>query len=124
MAMSKSYYALAFLFGFGITLPVDASAMDVNVLLDRMTGRWSAVLQGNTGCGSHSMFVTFRLDAAGQGAGTARIVNHSTGCGNRTSTGEDFMISDLNSNGRGKAHLSCGAGCGWEFEIQVARSGR
>ena len=44
----------------------------------------------------------------------------STGqCGPSTST-QSFTIQSLKPNGSGTAGLTCGAGCGWQFNIQVA----
>ena len=86
--------------------------------ISRLAGNWSMVLIGNTGCGSHSMFVTFKLNPSGNG--TATIDNHSTGCATATTTGNAIQINTLGPNGQGTAGLSCGVGCGWEFKIQVA----
>src|SRR5438046_10000796 len=89
-----------------ITLtPISAVYANSRVLVSAMEGKWTAVLEGNTGCGSNSLFVTFILDAAGSGAGTATIVSHSTGCSDGKLTGQDFSIDTLNTNGRGTAHL-------------------
>lgn len=95
-------------------LPAPAQAASIG----QLSGKWSMVLEGNTGCGSHSMFVTFTLNNAGTGSAT--IDNHSTGCATTTTTGNTFTISALNSSGIGAANLSCGLGCGWEFKIQVS----
>jgi len=37
-------------------------------------------------------------------------------------TGQTFTINSLIANGSGTAGLSCGADCGWTFNIQVARN--
>jgi len=105
--------------------PIKVSAdVSPKELLAQMEGEWTAVLEGNTGCGQTSMLVTFKLDAAGNGAGTANIVGHSTGCADSNTTGDDFVIHTLNADGTGKAGLTCGAGCGWTFSIQVASTGK
>ncbi len=95
-------------------LPAPAQAASISML----AGHWSMVLHGNTGCGSHSMFVTFKLNTSGNG--TATIDNHSTGCATATTTGNPISITSLGNNGQGTAGLSCGVGCGWEFKIQVS----
>lgn len=95
-------------------LPTPANAASITML----SGKWSMALHGNTGCGSHSMFVTFSLNSAG--AGLATINNHSTGCLTSTTTGNPISITSLGANGIGTANLSCGVSCGWEFKIQVS----
>ena len=90
-------------------------------LVASLQGNWAATIVGNTGCGLSSMYVTFTLDAAGHGNGTATIVQHGQ-CGDATTSGLDFNINSLNSHGSGTAGLSCGVGCGWELNIQVANS--
>lgn len=42
------------------------------------------------------------------------------GCGDGTTTGVTFTINTLNTNGSGTANLTCGVGCGWNFDIQVS----
>lgn len=86
-----------------------------------MSGPWTAVLGGNTGCGISSMYVTFRLNSSGTGVATIQM--HSTGCEDSTSTNNAISIQTLDANGRGTAGLSCGVGCGWQFKIQVAEGG-
>ncbi len=86
-----------------------------------LAGTWVATLHGNTGCGSESILVTFKLDALGKGDGTATLVQHTSGCGNVKKTGENFNITLLKPGGRGTAGLSCGNGCGWTFNIIVSR---
>jgi hypothetical protein len=58
------------------------------------------------------------LNAAG--VGTATTVGHSTGCSDSTTTGNAFNIVTLGADGQGTAGLSCGASCGWAFNIQVS----
>jgi hypothetical protein len=76
--------------------------------ISQLAGPWSVSLIGNTGCGWSSMLVTFTLDATG--TGTATIQSHTSG----------FVVQTMSANGSGTANLSCGADCGWEFNIQVA----
>lgn len=89
--------------------------------ISALAGKWTAVLGGNTGCGATSMYVTFTLNNAG--VGTATIQGHSTGCPNSTTTGNAIEILTLTPTGQGTASLACGSGCGWQFKIQVGRSG-
>lgn len=88
-----------------------------------LSGAWQMTLFGNTGCGLHSMLVTFTLNAVGS-ATNATITSHVTQGSPCTdgsvSTGNTFTVSTLNANGTGTAGLSCGPGCGWAFNIQVA----
>jgi hypothetical protein len=83
-----------------------------------LAGPWQIALGGNTGCGSSAMLFNGTLNNAGSGTGT--LVGHSTGCGDSVSPGQSFTITSLAPNGSGKATLSCGAGCGWDFTIQVS----
>jgi hypothetical protein len=82
-----------------------------------LAGPWQIALQGNTGCGSASMLFIGTLSTAGSGSGT--LVGHSTGCADSSQT-QTFTITSLNANGSGKASLTCGPGCGWDFTIQVS----
>ena len=66
------------------------------------------------------MYVTFTLDSTGHANGSASIQTHAQ-CGNGTTPNLDFNILSLSPNGSGTASLSCGAGCGWELKIQVAK---
>jgi hypothetical protein len=100
-----------------VALPMEAQAASKAFL----AGKWTMVLVGNTGCGIHSMYVTMTLNTLG--VGTANIANHSTGCPNSLQIGLPFNIVALAANGEGTANLSCGAGCGWGFRIQVAADG-
>lgn len=88
-----------------------------------LSGNWQMTLFGNTGCGLHSMLVTFTLNTAGV-ATNATITSHTTQGSPCTdggvTTGQTFTISSLTSSGSGVAGLSCGVGCGWTFNIQVS----
>ncbi len=85
-----------------------------------LAGKWAATIVGNTGCGASSIYVTFELNSAGSGSGTATVVMHGQ-CGD-TTTGLDFDITSLDANGSGTASLSCDTNCGWATTIQVARN--
>ena len=104
---------------FSMTV-VKASALPPRV--SELEGDWVATLSGNTGCGASSMLVTFHLDARGSGAGTATVTGHSTGCKNNKTSGLDFNIVHINTDGKGVAGLSCGEGCGWILQFQVNRA--
>ena len=85
--------------------------------LDQMAGPWQIALLGNTGCGVSSMVFTGTMNANGTATGT--LTGSSTQCLPSSST-QTFTITGLNENGFGTASLSCGAGCGWNFQIQVS----
>lgn len=118
---SRFALPLALLLAAGApTLAAEAGAVTSRV--GELEGDWVATLSGNTGCGISSALVTFHLDAQGSGTGTARIKGHSTGCRDKITSGLDFNIVRLGPHGKGKAGLTCGAGCGWMFDIQVNRT--
>lgn len=83
-----------------------------------LKGPWQITLTGFTGCGLMSMLVTVTLDSTGSGT-NASITTHGQ-CGDGTLTGQTFAVSTMGANGSGTAGLSCGAGCGWNFAIQVS----
>jgi hypothetical protein len=89
------------------------------VSLTNLAGRWQMTLYGNTGCGLSSSVVTFTLNALGV-ATNATNTSHTAGCGDPTSTLNNFTVSSLSPNGSGVAGLSCGTSCGWTFNIQVS----
>jgi len=89
-----------------------------NISKADLTGPWAMTLTGDTGCGISTSYVTFTLNSSGSGSAT--ITSHTSGCGNPVSTGMPFTINTLSANGSGTAGLSCGTGCGWEFNIQVS----
>ena len=82
-----------------------------------LSGAWQMTFFGDTGCGLSSMVANVTLGTTG--TGTATIVTHGQ-CGDSTVTGQPFTITSLSSNGSGKAGMSCGTGCGFTFQIQVA----
>lgn len=83
-----------------------------------LSGNWQMTLGGVTGCGSSTMLVNFALNTNGV-ANNATIKMHGQ-CGDSTVTGQTFQIITLNANGSGTANLSCGAGCGWNLNIQIS----
>jgi hypothetical protein len=97
---------------------VGVSAAATPITIAQLSGPWQIAIVGNTGCGVSSMLYNGRLNSIGQSTGTLR--GSSAGCGSSTTT-ETFNILSLNGNGSGTAGLTCGAGCGWVFNIQVSR---
>lgn len=81
-----------------------------------LNGPWSVSLNGNTGCGLVAMQATFNLNG---GTGTATVTTHGQ-CGDTVLTGQTFTVLTIAANGSGTANLSCGTGCGWDFNIQVS----
>ena len=88
-----------------------------SVTLGNLSGVWVVSLTGVTGCGQVAMRVLADLNSSGT-TSDASLITHSSECGNGTAT-EAFEITSLQSSGTGNAHLSCGEGCGWDFDIQV-----
>lgn len=84
--------------------------------LSKLQGPWTITLIGFTGCGQSAMLVDVTLDASGKGSATT---TYHTQCGDSQQGGLPFVVQTLHSDGRGTANLSCGTGCGWEFQIQV-----
>lgn len=91
------------------------------VTLASLKGSWAGSFYGQTGCGVGTTYLTFTLDANGNGRGTAKEAFHTAGCGDGSGT-YDFVISSLNANGSGSAGLSCGSGCGFTLMIQVSKN--
>ncbi|MBV9265258.1 MAG: PASTA domain-containing protein [Acidobacteriaceae bacterium] len=85
--------------------------------IEQLAGQWQITIVGNTGCGQSSLLFTGNLNPSGTGTGT---LTGSSGCRPfPTSSTQTFTITSLNAIGAGKAALSCGSGCGWNFDIQV-----
>jgi hypothetical protein len=91
--------------------------------IEDLAGSWQAALvYSNTGCGPASGLVNFTLDSNGT-TNTATLVFHTHvagPCMDSTST-QTFTVQTLNPDGSGTAGLTCGTGCGWQFNIQVDR---
>lgn len=83
-----------------------------------LSGPWQITLTGNTGCGLVSMLVNVTLNTAG--TGTNAVLKTHGQCGDSTLSGQTFQVLTMTSNGSGTANLSCGVGCGWNFDIQVS----
>lgn len=100
-----------------VTLLATSSFATGNISKGDLTGPWVVSLVGNTGCGLGTMQANFALN--GSGTGTATITTHAQ-CGDSVTTGQTFTVITLGANGAGTAGLTCGSGCGWTFNIQVA----
>jgi hypothetical protein len=98
---------------------VGVSAAASPITIAQLAGPWQIAVSGNNGCGVSSLLYTGKLDSTGHSTGT--LVGSSAGCGPSTTT-QTFNILSLNGNGSGTAGLTCGAGCGWVFNIQVSRN--
>jgi hypothetical protein len=89
-----------------------------NITIAELQGKWQATLLWSaSGCGAMSGLLNFTFGLNGT-TSTASLTTNS-GCGAGTST-QSFTIQSLKPNGSGTAGLTCGAGCGWQFNIQVA----
>jgi hypothetical protein len=91
---------------------------------ENLQGAWQAAIIGFGGCANETIKVNFTLDDTGHST-NATLVAHAGGvppgpCSDNTLTGQTFTITALDSHGSGTAGLSCGPGCGFTFEIQVA----
>jgi hypothetical protein len=87
----------------------------------QLKGTWTATLSGYTGCGETTLTTTFTLDSTGNGTQTS-AVEHTLGCGDIDQTGQVAQIQALNADGSGFIAFGCGAGCGFGFNIQVAKN--
>jgi hypothetical protein len=85
------------------------------ITVNQLAGPWQISIVGNTGCGPSSLLFTGTLNSNGVAVGT---LTGNSGCG-PSSTSETFTITSLSANGSGTANLSCGASCGFNFNIQV-----
>jgi hypothetical protein len=83
-----------------------------------LAGPWQMTLTGNTGCGLSSLQVNVTMNAFGNG--TNAVIKMHGQCGDSVTTAQTFKILTLAANGSGTANLSCGNGCGWNFNIQVS----
>ena len=97
-----------------------ANAGDITIA--KLRGSWQAtLLWSNSGCGPMSGLLNFTFGTNGT-TSTATLTTNSgktnTGCGYSSST-QTFTIHSLKPDGSGTAGLTCGEGCGWEFNIQV-----
>jgi hypothetical protein len=85
---------------------------------------WKIAIVGNTGCGQTSLLFTENsgtLNPSGNATLTG-MLTASSGCGS-SNTPQTFTVTSLNpNNGSGTASLTCGPGCGWNFEIQLTNN--
>jgi hypothetical protein len=112
----------AALLAIGHTAP-SANAAE-NITIGELQGKWQAtLLWSNSGCGPMSGLLNFTFGTNGT-TSTATLTTNSGKtsaglCGPSTST-QSFTVQSLKPNGSGTAGLTCGEGCGWQFNIQVA----
>jgi hypothetical protein len=97
---------------------VTAANAAEDITIAQLKGNWqAALLWSSSGCGAMSGLLNFTFGTNGT-TSTATLATNS-GCGASTST-QSFTSDSLNPNGSGTAGLTCGSGCGWQFNIQVA----
>jgi hypothetical protein len=89
------------------------------LVVSDLTGSWQATLYGSTGCGVGTTVLSFTLNSSGVASNISETY-HTVGCGDGSSNTNSFTILSLNSDGSGTANLTCGTGCGWNFDIQVS----
>ena len=106
--------AFSTLFLLGTAAPGSATG---NIVKSDLKGTWQISLRGSTACGFVSMRATMTFGLTGVGTGPLTI--HGD-CGDSTLTGQTFRVTKLAPTGGGTATLTCGAGCLWHFDIQVA----
>lgn len=112
---------LAFVIGLSLVtsvLLVKPASATGTITKSDLSGAWQIALNGHTGCGLVGMLVKVTLNTAGSGS-NATITTHGQ-CTDAITPGQTFQVLSLASNGSGTANLSCGAGCGWNFNIQVS----
>lgn len=102
-----------------ITAVVASKASIGNVSKSDLAGAWQMTIVGQTGCGFGTQVYNFTLNASGSSSSVTGT-SHTSGCGDSSISGDTFTIQSLNSNGSGTANLTCGTGCGWNLNIQVA----
>ena len=90
-----------------------------NVSIPDLAGSWQVTLYGSTGCGVGTTVANFTLNTSGVASNIAETY-HTVGCGDGSVSTNTFTILSLNPDGSGTANLTCGAGCGWNFDIQVS----
>ncbi len=100
------------------SFPVISAAQSAKpeITIAKLAGSWQIALTGQTGCGQGSLLFVGTLNSSGVADGT---MTQTFGCTSGSSS-QTFQILTLNSSGTGTASLTCGSGCGWVFQIQVA----
>jgi hypothetical protein len=115
--LAKAGAGITLCLAIAAALVIHSSASIGNISKGDLNGAWQVTLYGQGGCGVGTTQVNFTLS---NGVGTAANRSHTVGCGDSTTTGNTFTITSLSSNGSGTAGLTCGVGCGFTFDIQVA----
>lgn len=88
-----------------------------NIVKSDLKGTWRISLRGTTSCGFVSMLATMTFSTNGVGSGPLQI--HGD-CGDSTLPSVTFTVNTLTKTGEGTATLTCGGGCAWHFDMQVA----
>jgi hypothetical protein len=114
LVRTSLFTALSLLLLFGTATPSWATG---NIVKSDLKGTWRISLRGLTDCGFASMLATITMGTNGSGTGPLEIHGY---CGDSTLPGETFTVGTLSKLGAGTASLTCGAGCQWNFNIQVA----
>ena len=99
-----------------ISTATDASAQTGVTVSELVSMPWQIAIVGNDGCGQTSMLFTGFLSP--NPSGKSGILTSTSGCG-FSSGPQTFTITSLSSSGSGTANLTCGSGCGWNFDFQV-----
>jgi hypothetical protein len=107
--------ALSVITLFAVSKPSLATG---NVVPADLSGNWQMTIIGETGCGFGTTLYTFTLNASGVATNVSGV-SHSA-CGTGNFSGDSFTIHSLSANGSGLANLTCGTGCGWNLNVQVA----
>jgi hypothetical protein len=105
---------LSLLFVFATAAPSWATG---NIVKSDLKGTWRISLRGVTDCGFSSMLATITFGTNGVGTGPLQI--HGD-CGDSTLAGQTFTVETLTKAGEGTASLTCGGGCEFNFNMQVA----
>ncbi len=102
--------------------PLAPSANAEDITIAQLKGSWqAALLWSSSGCGPASGLLNFTFGTNGTTSTATLTTNgarNNSGCNPGTTT-QNFTILSLEPNGSGKAGLTCGANCGWTFNIQV-----
>jgi hypothetical protein len=120
MANGSRFVRIVLLTAFSLLALLGSAAPSFatgNIVKSDLKGTWQITLRGETGCGAVGMRASITFGTAGSGTGPVEIHGQ---CGDSTLAGQTFNVATLGKTGEGTATLTCGAGCLWHFEIQVA----
>jgi hypothetical protein len=100
------------------------AAADERERIPSLSGTWVMAISGIDGCGFGTKRVNVTLRADLTLTVPATVINHAQGCGDSQPTNWSFQfVSYDHRTGSGHAVLSCGPGCGWEYEVQTNLTG-